>query len=275
MNILRLTAIIIASGCLLPGCKKTESKPVAAVPKSESPAAKVTEEPAAEKQDSGPPKSLLEVMAQRAKADAEASEAAKPEAAKVEPAEPKAAVTKPEEKPAEPKLVVKQPEEKPATPEPKSDPVLDDSLETRQEELLNGGVEEFTVKIGPDGEETRHGPARSYYPNGDVMKTEEYEDGVRHGEYVHVYKNGQTRGVGYFKKGLKHGHWTMWFESGQKRVEWDYVDDKMHGTHTMWDEQGKLTEKGEYVNGEKHGKWITVTDGKQVESQWNNGNELP
>ena len=63
------------------------------------------------------------------------------------------------------------------------------------------------------------GPRTTWYANGQLRSSVQYEYGRLEGQQVEWYKNGQKKGEYNFKKGKADGFTTIWYENGQKKVE--------------------------------------------------------
>ena len=94
-----------------------------------------------------------------------------------------------------------------------------------------------------------------------------YVNGVPHGPYRSYYPNGVLHMSGQYDRGKRTGHWTQWSTKGPagsiKRVEALYDNDILVGNYTLRHTNGKKSYTGHFANGLKHGVFKTYrVDGK-------------
>lgn len=75
--------------------------------------------------------------------------------------------------------------------------------------------ERFCAAVWPAGLVVRHGPARAWYPDGQVASEGLYLDGERHGRWTFWYPDGQRRLEATYDRGQKVGRWKRWSRDGR------------------------------------------------------------
>ncbi len=100
------------------------------------------------------------------------------------------------------------------------------------------------------GHPVRHGPANSWYENGQPRLEGNFNEGTRHGPFTGWHANGQKQLGGEFDHDQKTGSWIWWHESGMKAVQGQYAEDKPTGTWSWWDESGKVIRSGDVASGD-------------------------
>ena len=83
------------------------------------------------------------------------------------------------------------------------------------------------------------GPRTTWYANGQLRSSVQYEYGRLEGQQVEWYKNGQKKGEYNFKKGKADGFTTIWYENGQKKVEGTCTNGMPDGLWSGWSPDGK------------------------------------
>ncbi len=98
--------------------------------------------------------------------------------------------------------------------------------DTRERAGPQNGGRSWWCEIEGEKGWVRHGPSRSWFPNG-YLETE--------GEYDH---------------GLRSGTWTRYWKSGGRHVQAEFRDDLQHGWMHRWDEFGGFETAVRYQEGE-------------------------
>ena len=90
------------------------------------------------------------------------------------------------------------------------------------------------------------------------------------------YENGQLKETGNYQDGKQDGLWEFYRENGNIRERVTYRNDLMHGTHETFYDSGEINWKRNYKDGALHGRWESFfKDGKtNILSNWKNGIEL-
>ncbi len=116
-----------------------------------------------------------------------------------------------------------------------------------------------------------------YHDNGNVLREEEFEDGMENGESVEYDRHGTIVSKGNFMDGLREGAWYFnvgdeiqegKFKAGLKddiwrhyypdkklKFEGRYVDGEEQGVHKYYYSDGKLKMDGEFSMGKRHNEW--------------------
>jgi len=118
-----------------------------------------------------------------------------------------------------------------------------------------------------------------YYPSGEILREENYlngladgtmteftEDGgiIAEGEFIEgeeegqwIYETGGYREEGNYAFGLRQGVWKRFYPDGTLQFEGEFIEDNPNGTHKYYWDNGKLKEENEYLMGTKLGDWKT------------------
>jgi antitoxin component YwqK of YwqJK toxin-antitoxin module len=145
------------------------------------------------------------------------------------------------------------------------------------------GREEWCEK-GEFVKKVRHGPALSWYEDGNKKSESLYTDGKltgavstysQDGELIEVktYRNGEPDGRwikwnadgekefdGFVRGQEKVGKWILYDRNGFKSSEGGYVGGKKAGTWTEFYPSGKPRERNTYVNGRREGKFTSFSE---------------
>lgn len=95
----------------------------------------------------------------------------------------------------------------------------------------------------------------SYFPNGLIASSGQYEDNKPEGVWEFFYENGEPKAQGYLHKGKKGGLWIFYFENGSKSQEGCFLNDIKDGEWTYYFESGKVKSKGVLKNNSNIGRW--------------------
>jgi antitoxin component YwqK of YwqJK toxin-antitoxin module len=120
----------------------------------------------------------------------------------------------------------------------------------RREQYQAGGriKEEWECIPDKDGKEIRHGVAKIFHQNGQLME-----------QGLYIY-------------GKKCGKWTAFHNNGIKAEEGLVLDDLDEGIWQYWDETGRLVESGTWKQGKPDGKWfVYLKSGRVLEGAWKDG----
>ena len=125
-------------------------------------------------------------------------------------------------------------------------------------DVISGAVFEEDVLIaeGVTRENgKRHGPWMEYWPNGELKAKGEYVDGNRDGFWVFYRDTGEKEQEGTYLEGNIHGTWTWWHPGGKIHREESYNKGQPEGEFLELDTAGKALVSGEYIGGEREGFW--------------------
>ena len=102
-----------------------------------------------------------------------------------------------------------------------------------------------------------HGPAETFYPNGQVKQKGNFKSGKLHGLYERFHINGQSEYKSKYKDGEElHGPIDEgYYKNGRLKWRANYKDEKPHGPYEEYYKNGQLECKGNYENGQLHGPY--------------------
>lgn len=129
-----------------------------------------------------------------------------------------------------------------------------------------------TITKTPKGEIVPHGPASTYYENGQLKWSghfemgrqtgswkEYYPDGKKEGEgrilatgyaeETHWHNNGKEKSRGTWRNGKKHGEWKTWYATGQQAGVFQFQDGKPHGDVREWHPNGQMKLQAQFEAG--------------------------
>ncbi len=90
------------------------------------------------------------------------------------------------------------------------------------------------------GNDERHGPWITWYPNGQKQTEGLYEHDVPVGEFTWWYANGQQAVRGEYVDGEQQGKWVWWHENGLKSIEGEFRLGHPMEKWTWWGADGKV-----------------------------------
>jgi antitoxin component YwqK of YwqJK toxin-antitoxin module len=130
-----------------------------------------------------------------------------------------------------------------------------------------------------------HGTWKWYYDSGQLMREEEYDNGLKDGMHTEYDENGKIVEEGEYIKDLEDGPWFTTigdylergtYRDGLKNGKWvsyqllsvntktdsilsfsgSFVEDNPDGKHIYYWDNGKVKDEGFYLMGKKEGDWI-------------------
>ena len=99
---------------------------------------------------------------------------------------------------------------------------------------------------GSEGNDLRHGLAKTWFENGTVQQEGNYQYDKKDGNFTYRYENSQVAVTGAYKNDVPDDVWVWWHENGQKAAIGKYQQGALIGDWRWWDESGKLTESKTY-----------------------------
>ena len=91
------------------------------------------------------------------------------------------------------------------------------------------------------GTRLQHGPALSWFDNGQPKMKGQYKNDARYGRFIWWHPNGQKQLIGtYDENGHKVGPWTWWHPNGIKAIQGQYRDNAPVDVWRWWDENGQV-----------------------------------
>jgi len=113
-----------------------------------------------------------------------------------------------------------------------------------------------------NGKEVGYKKVITYYPNSNIVQTEDYYTGNnKDGLSREWYNNEQhtLRYEGHYVDSERNGLWRQWYNDEQHTLEFEghYVNGRENGLWRHWydNDQHTLESEGYYVNGEHYGVW--------------------
>ncbi|MFL5345156.1 MAG: toxin-antitoxin system YwqK family antitoxin [Hyalangium sp.] len=100
--------------------------------------------------------------------------------------------------------------------------------------------------ISVNGINFAHGPAVSYYPNGQKRFEGQYFEGFRSGTWTFYDETGKQTGRTQFSADSYHGKRVQYFLNGKPRLIEEYVNGKRHGLTQEFSEDGKLVREAQF-----------------------------
>lgn len=100
--------------------------------------------------------------------------------------------------------------------------------------------------VAVNGLNFAHGPAVSFYPNGQKRFEGQYFEGFRTGTWTFYDESGKQTGSTEFSGNSYHGKRVQYFANGKPRLVEEYVNGKRHGLTQEFSEDGKLIREAQY-----------------------------
>lgn len=95
------------------------------------------------------------------------------------------------------------------------------------------------------GEDEKHGPFRTWHPNGQLARQGEFRYNIPVGTIVYWYSNGQKEMEGVYSEGKQEGTWTWWHVNGLKAIAGQYGDGTPVGSWSWWKDNGKIAQRAD------------------------------
>jgi hypothetical protein len=99
----------------------------------------------------------------------------------------------------------------------------------------------------------RHGPYNSYFENGELCQTKQYNYNQITGRNYIYWKNGNLKVDYWYYNGVKEGIQKRWYRDGSPFCEFNYKNGKRDGKQKAWRTSGKLQINNEIINGSTYG----------------------
>ena len=123
---------------------------------------------------------------------------------------------------------------------------------------INGKIETEGILNG----RKRVGNWKYFYPDGELMSEENYENGKLEGEQLIYYPDGLVTEFAVYKDGLLDGIISKYSSKGILIEEITYKKGKPNGLAKYFELNGNLKETGHYKEGKRIGKWEYYMDGE-------------
>jgi antitoxin component YwqK of YwqJK toxin-antitoxin module len=102
------------------------------------------------------------------------------------------------------------------------------------------------AEYSSEGNDMRHGSAKTWFANGQQEQEGFYTNGKRTGTFKYWHENGQLQSMGEYHDNKAVGTWVWWHDNGQKSAVGKYENGLLVGEWRWWNEQGKLTKQQTY-----------------------------
>lgn len=112
------------------------------------------------------------------------------------------------------------------------------------------------------------GLAKSFYPNGSVAETIQYEMGKKQDLYKKYFEDGGLSFVAQYNEGKKHGISKSWWSNGNLRSEANFQNGKPHGLQKQWYKSGAKFKVLNLVNGLEEGRQQSWRENGKVYSNY-------
>lgn len=102
-----------------------------------------------------------------------------------------------------------------------------------------------------------------YFDSGQLVRLENYKEGLLHGEVLVYYKNAKLKERRVYRDGVKEGKHQKFWPSGKLLVEYNFKNGLAHGSSKSWFKNGMLSSAFNYTMGKENGSqkaWLE--DGK-------------
>lgn len=108
-----------------------------------------------------------------------------------------------------------------------------------------------------------HGEKKVFYPSGQVLKVERFDNGSPIGEFVEYYENGNFRTKGSYVNGEYEGDFTYYYSNGNKEAEGRFSNGLREGQWLYFMKDGPLQAQVLYKTGKV--KKEVIQNGEHVE----------
>jgi len=119
---------------------------------------------------------------------------------------------------------------------------------------------------------------KSYYKNGNIKSSVNYEDGKVNGDAYFWYDNKSKvkKAEATFEDDLMEDFYFEYYESGAQKAKIEYDEGIADGDAEFYYPNGKIKIEAEYKDNEKHGKWVYFDEkGEKIgKEKWKKGVKL-
>lgn len=119
---------------------------------------------------------------------------------------------------------------------------------------------EYTLKNGE-----LNGTFKSYYQNGNIMKTGNYINGKENGLFKEYNEEGSIKIEYTMKNGELNGAFKTYYENGKVKKTGNYINGKEHGNFSEYDEYGNMDATYTKINDEYDGLLTIYENGKVIQ----------
>ena len=128
-----------------------------------------------------------------------------------------------------------------------------------QRRITDGARQGSYQRVNPQGviveeaffsNDTLHRQRVLYYPNGDTLTVEHYQNGSFEGPFRQYYENGTLQLQGQFAESKAAGEWRQYYDSGELMEIVTFQDNLENGPFVEYYRNGNLKAEGAYLNGD-------------------------
>tara|TARA_R110002049_G_scaffold309298_2_gene520496 strand:- start:18461 stop:19966 length:1506 start_codon:yes stop_codon:yes gene_type:complete len=114
----------------------------------------------------------------------------------------------------------------------------------------------------------RSGTKKTFFRDGTLQKSENFENGLLNGDYQENFENGILYKEGSYENGFLNGILKTYHNNGNIKLITHYSDSEKHGTEEVYNIHGILTETLSYALNKKNGSFKTFyEDGKKIKAE--------
>lgn len=105
--------------------------------------------------------------------------------------------------------------------------------------------------------DTRTGTWRAFHPNGQLAGAFTYQDGVPEGTARMLYPDGSLKALGNHVAGRQHGVWSRYHRGSALETEEKFAHGVLNGPFRSFYPDGAPQQEGAYVDRKEDGVWTT------------------
>ncbi|MDR1878243.1 MAG: hypothetical protein LBQ64_01610 [Bacteroidales bacterium] len=123
-----------------------------------------------------------------------------------------------------------------------------------------------------DDDGKKQGEWKEFYETGELRATGKYIDSKPFGKWKYYFENGKIEITGnYTRKGQKDGEWIWYYPDGEVLSIENYAAGLLDGEAFTLSVEGDTLEAGMYAEGEEEGRWIYRNDSVLIEGNYLEG----
>lgn len=125
------------------------------------------------------------------------------------------------------------------------------------------GLELWCARLDETGRQVRHGPSRSWWPDGRPQSYGAFANDQKVGHWWFWTADGHLEREGAFRDDRENGYWLVYRTDGTVAAEGPMADGGRDGVWVTYDESTGLAQDGLWSAGEKDGVWVEYnTEGR-------------
>lgn len=114
------------------------------------------------------------------------------------------------------------------------------------EEAYPDGIPKAISTFAINSTDTSKILERHFYPNGELKMQGPFKNGKRDGKWESYYSNGVLWSSLEYDSGVRSGISLVYYESGELHISGQFKDDRASGIWTWFDEKGKEIDQIDY-----------------------------